>query len=64
MLSIFRHPRKEAERFLQQHTVGQKLFTAGDGGRKFGYMRDHGYIRSERVGMDRWCHEILKKPTS
>lgn len=65
MLSLlFRNPKNAAIRFLNQHTVGQRLFTDGNGGKVFKYLRDRGYIRSEEVGPNRWCHEILKKPAA
>jgi hypothetical protein len=49
-------------KFLTQHQVGQRLFSTGDGGRKMRYLREKGYVVSERVSENRWVHEIVKKP--
>lgn len=54
--------KKAALAFLNQHQVGQRLFSQGDGGKKMRYLREKGHIVSERVAEDRWIHEIVSKP--
>ncbi|MCJ2164794.1 MULTISPECIES: hypothetical protein [unclassified Pseudodesulfovibrio] len=54
--------KKAAMTFLNQHQVGQRLFSYGDGGRKMRYLRERGYVVSDRVSENRWVHKIVKKP--
>ncbi|XXJ20944.1 hypothetical protein ACR42D_15675 [Desulfovibrio caledoniensis] len=62
MFSFFTNYKKAAMKFLSQHQVGQRLFSTGDGGRKMRFLREKGYVISERVSENRWVHEIVKKP--
>ena len=54
--------KKKAFAFLKQHQIGQRVFTQGDGGKKMRFLRDKGYVVSERVAENRWVHKIVGKP--
>lgn len=56
--------KKAAMTFLDQHTVGQKIFSTGDGGAKMRYLRECGYVTSDQVSETRWVHTIVSKPHS
>ncbi|MBG0790967.1 MAG: hypothetical protein H0S80_10775 [Desulfovibrionaceae bacterium] len=58
------HYKKAALRFLSQHDVGQRIFSQGDGGPKMRYLREQGYVVSDRVSETRWMHIIVGKPKS
>lgn len=54
--------KKAAMTFLRQHDIGQRIFSQGDGGRKMRYLRECGYVVSDRVSETRWVHTIVSKP--
>ncbi|BCS89139.1 hypothetical protein [Pseudodesulfovibrio sediminis] len=54
--------KKAGLNFLKQHTVGQRIYSYGDGGAKMQYLRECGYIVSDQVSETRWVHKIISKP--
>jgi len=65
MFTLFsRNYKKAAMTFLRQHTVGQRVYSVGDGGAKMRYLRECGHVVSDRVSDTRWVHKIVSKPKS